>query len=89
MLFKKVCSNIRIWMDNDNRIINYGMYFFDMLKSNIQRGNNQIILEIILKVFDNQLKRFYDNALEVIQRLDYSNISKKEQEKLMKYLKKL
>lgn len=87
MLFKKVCSNIRIWMDNDNRIINYGMYFFDMLKSNIQRGNNQIILEIILKVFDNQLKRFYDNALEVIQRLDYSNISKKEQEKLMKYLK--
>ena len=89
MLFKKVCSNIRIWMDNDNRIINYGMYFFDMLKSNIQRGNNQIILEIILKVFDNQLKRFYDNALEVIQRLDYSNISKKEQEKLMKYLKKI
>lgn len=88
-LFEKVCSNIRIWMDNDNRIINYGLHFFDVLKSNIQRGNNQIILTIALKVFDNQLKRFYDNALEVIQRLDYSNISKEEQEKLMKHLKKI
>lgn len=88
-LFKKICSNIEIWIDKDNRIINYGQLFFDTLKSNIERGNNQRILKIILKVFDNKLKRFYDKALEVIQRLDYSSISKKDQEKLMQHLKKI
>lgn len=85
-IFEKTCDNINLWLDDDNRTIHYDYYYFDMLKNNLVRGDNKTICEIIIKTFNNKLKRFYDNALEILKRIDYSAVSNEEQEVVMQYL---
>lgn len=84
--FEKVCNDISNWIDDDNRILDYGKYYFDMLKGNIDRADNKKIVNIVIKVFKNKLMRYYDEALGILQRINYSNIDVKLQEEILKYL---
>lgn len=86
VIFKNICDDIMIWLEDDCKIINYEKYYFDMLKSNINRGNNIEICNIIIEVFENQLIRFYDNALDILQKLNYLHIENAQQQKIMEYL---
>ncbi len=67
---------VNIWIDSDDRFVGLGDYFFDAISENLLRlSNDQIVDEIIIKVFNHKLMRFYDKALEVISRINLSLIS--------------
>lgn len=81
---------INNWIDSEDRFVELEDYLFDAVSENLLRlSSDHIIDEIIIKVFDHNLKRFYDKALEVISRIDMSLISKENFTKIIYKIIKL
>ena len=72
---EEVYEIINDWIESDKRVFLLNDYVFGALKANVHRLDNQIILEIALRIFEKGLMRFYDNSLEVIERIDFRKIS--------------
>lgn len=65
------------WIDSEDRIVGVGDYIFESISENLLRLNNNLVVSnIILKVFDKGLRRFYDKVLEVIIKIDFDILSK-------------
>ncbi len=72
---KEIIGIINGWIESEERVFVLSDYIFEALKANVHRLDNQIILEIALRIFEKGLKRFYDNSLEVIEKIDFGKIS--------------
>lgn len=71
----ELISDIDEWIKSNNRIFNIYPYIFRALKNNVYRLSQDKLLAVLLDVFQNGLRRFYDEALQVIERLDFINVS--------------
>lgn len=71
----EVYKIINDWVESDKRLFMLKDYVFGALKANTYRLNNQIIIEIILRIFEKELSTYYDDVLDVIGALDYKRIS--------------
>lgn len=87
--FNKIYNKINIWLTCDSRILICGNYYFDMLKENTQRANNDDIANVVIKVFENELTKYYDNALEILMKLDYRDVKKVNQKNILNKLIKI
>lgn len=75
---------INKWFNSENKSIEFGDLIFDAISENNKRLNNdQLVEAIIINVFNNNLKRFYDKAFEVISRMDLSFLSKENLTKII------
>lgn len=64
------------WIDSEDRVTVLGDYIFDAIKDNLLRlDNNLVVKDILMKVFDNKLIRFYDKVLGVIYSIDLDMLS--------------
>ena len=74
-VWQDISSIIYIWLNSDNRFILLGDYIFDAVSENRFRLDvNKLVSDILIKVFDNSIKRYYDKALEVLIQLDFSKV---------------
>jgi len=73
----------RQWINDKNRIFNFGDYIYKYLKGNYYRINNDQTIELVLLVFDSGLSRWYDNCMRIMQELDFSMVSPENQKHIM------
>jgi hypothetical protein len=77
-VWKEIIEIIDKWIDSEDGIVVLGDYIFDAIKDNLLRlDNNLVVTNILMKVFDQGLRRFYDKVLEVIIRIDFDVLSEK------------
>ena len=72
--------------DVDSRIIATGSFILRTALSIIWRSDNTLILELVLAFFRNSIWRFLDEALKVIERVDYTKCSQELQRTVMEKL---
>ncbi|NLX03150.1 MAG: hypothetical protein GXY40_11575 [Syntrophomonadaceae bacterium] len=85
----EIIEIIKDWIESEKRVFILGDYIFEALKANIHRLDNQIILEIVLRIFGKGLRRFYDDTLEVVGKINFKKISGDIFLKLIEQLKML
>ncbi len=74
------------WIIDDKRIMVLSTYYFNAIKENIYRLNNNKIIDLILLVFNNDLKRWFDNCFELIQVLNFTKITNNRIESIAQFL---
>ncbi len=72
---EEIVEIINGWIESDERVFVLNDYVFEALKANVYRLDNQIILDIVLRIFEKGLKHLFDNSLEVIEKIDFRKIS--------------
>lgn len=78
------------WIKSKNRIIILGDYIFDALKNNLLRiDNNLVVSNIILRLFDSGLIRFYDKALEVITMINFEDLTEDNKKFIINQIERL
>lgn len=73
------------WCFDKKKIINMGYRILKTVRANLNRMDNQRVAELLGSFFENHLRRFYDEVLEIIYYLDYKQINEKYQTKIMEY----
>ncbi len=73
------------WCNDNNRIVNVGYHILKAIKVNLKRLDNQRIAELVNLFFENQLRKFYDEVLEIIVYLDYKQVNEIEQSKIIEH----
>lgn len=71
----ELIEEIGNWINDNSRIFNLSSYIFKALKANVRRLDNNQILNIVMGIFKRGLKRWYDDALKLIQALDLSSLT--------------
>ena len=71
--FELLCE-IDKWIQNEERVFRVSEYIFKAINKNIRRLENDRIAELVLNYFKMSLKRWYDNVLETISLLDFSQV---------------
>lgn len=71
----ELVNEIDNWLESYNRVFNVSTYIFKALLANTRRIDNDKLSKLILKVFNKNLKRWYDDALKLIKFLDFQIIS--------------
>ena len=75
-VWQEISSIINCWIDSEDKLVALGDYIFDAIVENMLRLDvNNVVNSILIKVFDYEIKRFYDKALEALSKLDFSMIS--------------
>ena len=70
-LWGEISGIIENWINSKDRVLALGDYIFEAIKDNLLRlENNSVVSNILMKVFDMGLQRFYDEVLEIITRID-------------------
>jgi len=89
-VWEEISSIINHWLDSEDKLVALGDYIFDAIAENILRLDvNNVVNSILIRVFDNGIKRFYDKALEVLSKLDFITISDENVRKLISILTEL
>ncbi|TCD45961.1 DUF4062 domain-containing protein [Streptococcus sp. X16XC17] len=74
------------WLREEIPTLNLESYVFSFLKKVLIRLENKSFIPIIDIIFKSKLRRFYRSIFDVMGRLDYSNFSKTEQNRIFGYL---
>lgn len=82
-VFNEVYDYIDVWVKDNERIFNMAQYFWGMFKETIHRIDNEKIAKFIINVFNNNLKRWFDEACELISYINFKNVSKEVQLSLL------
>ncbi|HHX59197.1 MAG TPA: hypothetical protein GX707_00415, partial [Epulopiscium sp.] len=86
-VLNEIMEIINDWMNTEDMVIELGYLIFDAIKENILRlDNNQVVIDIVMKVFHKGLGRFYDEALAIIAELDYKEL---EEENIIAIVRQL
>jgi len=89
-VWEEISSIINHWIDSEDKLVALGDYIFDAIAENMLRLDvNNVVNSILIKVFDNEIKRFNDKALEVLSKLDFSTISDENVRRLISILTEL
>ncbi len=70
------------WCTDDRKIVNRGYYILETIKINISRMDNQKVAELVICFFENNIRRFYREVLQVAYYLDFTAVSEDYQIKL-------
>lgn len=71
------------WCIDDKRVAVIGYRILKTVKANLMRMNNQRVAKLLNSFFDNNLRRFYDEILEILSCLDYKCIDEVDQTKIV------
>ena len=74
------------WVKDKKSIFNMNSYIFDFYKNIAHRLKTDTIIEFVLSVFSNNLKRFYSDCFKVLENLAFSDVSDEGQKKVLKLL---
>lgn len=89
-VWQEISSIIHNWIDSEDKLVALGDYIFDAIAENMHRLDvNNVVNSILIKVFDNEINRFYDKALEVLSKFDFNTISNENVIRLITILTKL
>lgn len=80
----EVFKEVDIWITDENRILSIASYIFDFLIYNIYRIDNNKTIEVCITLIEKNFRRYFDNILKVLSRINYSKISTINQEKVLK-----
>lgn len=73
------------WCIDSTRNISIGFNILQVVKANLKRMSNQRAVELLHSFFENHLRRFYDEVLRLLSRLDYKQVTEAEKVKTMEY----
>lgn len=82
-VFNEVYDYINVWVKDNKRIFNMAQYFCGMFKGITHRINNDKIVKFIINVFSNNLRRWFDEACELISYINFKNVSEEFQLSLL------
>ncbi|HEY5560639.1 MAG TPA: hypothetical protein VIK72_02600 [Clostridiaceae bacterium] len=85
----ELLNEINLWIHDSNRIFAMSTYIFKALITNTRRLDNNKISDVIINLFKQSLKRWYDDALKVVKTLDFSTLTKETEEALADLLLKI
>lgn len=85
----EIFNEINDWINDSNRVFALSNYIFKALKSNVRRLDNNKISNVLISIFNKGLKRWYDDALKVIQSLDFKSLAGESVKRLIEILLKL
>lgn len=73
------------WCIDDKKIVNRGYHILKAVQANLKRMNNQRVAELLNSFFENNIRRFYDEVLKILLRLDYKQINEMDQTKIVEH----
>lgn len=79
----EVFKEVEIWIEDENRILSIASYIFEFLIYNISRIDNNKIIEVCITLIEKNFRRYFDNILKVLSRINYSKISTINQERVI------
>lgn len=78
------------WIVSKDKTLSIGDYIFEAIRDNLLRlDNNQVIENIIIEVFVNELRRFYDDVLDIIFRINFKRIKRDNRISIIKYIESI
>jgi len=77
------------WLKDPNKNISLGIYYFKYDKENCARLNQNKLVKYANIVFLGPMNRFYNEVLEVLKVVDFSEVNNQEIEKLIKNMSQL
>ncbi|NMB96217.1 MAG: hypothetical protein GYA02_06350, partial [Clostridiaceae bacterium] len=87
IVWEEISSIVNDWINDEDRVVLLGDYIFDALIENLMRvDNNSLITNVLIKVFEKRLKRFYDKALKMFSTMDIKKIRKEIIERVTEIL---
>lgn len=91
--FKKsseaILRDFQQWIVDEKRIIVLSTYYFNAINENIYHLDNNKITDLIILVFKNDLKRWFDNCFELISGLDFTKVTNKRIHSIAQFLLQL
>ena len=73
------------WCGDETRILYFGDRILKTVRKNIGRMRPCLVAELLVSFFENNLRRFYDEVLRILYRMDLKQVNEKEQIKLVEY----
>lgn len=75
------------WLEDTNKNVLLGNYYFKFAKDNIERLNPTKVVQYANAIYSTSLRRFYDESLEVLKRVNYKLVETEELTNLIYNLK--
>lgn len=79
-IYKKYIEQIEIdfniWLEDSKKNVILGDYYLNLAKDNIERLNQNKIVQYANIIYISPLKRFYDETLEVLKNVDFQFVEK-------------
>jgi len=72
------------WIDDEDRNVKLGDYYFSFFESNIERISQELIVNYINMIFKMKMYRYANALLKVLSKIDYKTVPKTLIEELLK-----
>jgi len=86
LILDELVKEIFEWIEQENRAVFLGDLIISAIQENRFRMDSNLIIEICLKIINNNMYRFYDKVFALLETLDLSNVLDKKLQLLKKVL---
>jgi len=73
------------WCGNEKRNLSFGTRILNTVSKNLGRIDHQRVAELLICFFDHNLRRFYNDVLRVLSRLNLKQVNEKAQMKIIEH----
>src|SRR5699024_7707855 len=84
---EKIGQEFSEWLNDTNKNITLGDFYFNFARENIERLNQNKLVQFANIIYSSPMARFNNGVLEVIKEVDFKMVEKSELAKLLKEIK--
>lgn len=85
----KIEQDFNEWLNDPNKNVSLGNFYFKCAKENVERLDQNKLVQYANAVYSNPMARFNNEVLEVLKKVDFKVVEKDELSNLLKNIKRV